>query len=64
MVTNLGVLLKTYTHPFLINRTRQREHPEIKGSQIVVKVVQGGETSSPQWEIIILPAGSFRFTEK
>lgn len=60
----MGVLLKIYTHPFLINWIRQREHPEIKGSQIVVKVVQGGETSSPQWEIVIFTAGGFRFTEK
>ena len=58
------VLLKEYTGPFLINRVTQRKRPEVKGSQIVVKVFQGDEMPYLQWETVAVTAGGLEFMGK
>lgn len=58
IVTIMNVPLKNRHIHFLINRVKQSGHPEVKGSQIVVKGVL------PQWEVVTIPAGAPKFFKK
>lgn len=56
--------LKIHKCIFLINRVTQREHPEVKGSQIVVKVVQGNEPPHLQREAVAGAGNRIKGTKK
>lgn len=58
------LLKKIHICTFLINRFTQGEHPEVKGSEMVVKVLQGNEPHYVQWEIVAVTPGGLEFIEK